>query len=179
MPPPRSPPRGPAWGPRAGPPWGAPTAPPADPRGPPHGGLVGGRLKGGGMANPRGGGRGQGGGRCSERSGNTFRRSGCSERSVYLASLGYCPLRTHRFGESSLLRNQLLWRDRGALAFWEVSRSFKRKHKPEGKKEGIPSTRTHTHLRSRPKALASAIPRLHCAHPRPCNSTFLLPNVSQ
>ena len=75
MPPPRSPPRGPAWGPRAGPPWGAPTGAPADPRGAPHGGLVGGRLKGGGMANPRGGAGARGGGRCSERSGNTFRRS--------------------------------------------------------------------------------------------------------
>jgi len=77
MPPPRSPPRGPAWGPRAGPPWGAPTGAPADPRGAPHGGLVGGHLKGGGMANPNPNPNplNLGGGRCSERSGNTFRRS--------------------------------------------------------------------------------------------------------
>ena len=76
-PPPHSPPRGPAWGPRAGPPWGAPTGAPADPRGAPHGGLVGGHLKGGGMANPNPNPNplNLGGGRCSERSGNTFRRS--------------------------------------------------------------------------------------------------------
>ena len=81
MPPPRSPPRGPAWGPRAGPPWGAPTGAPADPRGAPHGGLVGGRLKGGGMANPRGGAGARGGGGVRN---VQVTRSGarCSERSV-------------------------------------------------------------------------------------------------